>query len=441
MLEHTLPDTQYAKSGNVHIAFQVMGNGPMDVILVPGMISHVEFLHEMPGYTDFLRRLATYARVITLDKRGQGLSDRMHGVAPLEVRMGDVCAVMDCVGSKRAALVGFSEGCAMSALLAASHPERISHLVMFGGFVRFADLLHERDDSGRFKTRMAPWGSGGMLPKVIKSHEKDDEFVRLFAKYERLSSSPGDLKAYLNMYMQVDVSEILKSIHVPTLVQHRADDALVPIALGRQMADAIPQARFIEYPGADHAFWSGELDELHADLEEFLTGVRPEHQEELERVLATVLFTDIVDSTIKVTDMGDGAWRKVLDAHDKLARESVARHRGQLVKSTGDGILARFDGPGRAVKCALALRSAMPGLGIAIRAGVHTGEVEIRGDDIGGIAVHAAARVMAQAQPGEVIVSRVVTDLVAGAGLSFQERGTFTLKGLPTTWDLYSAQD
>lgn len=440
MPQNALPETQYAKSGNAHIAFQVMGDGPIDVILVPGMISHVEFLHEMPGYTNFLRRLATYARVVTLDKRGQGLSDRMHGVAPLEVRMGDVCAVMDCVGSKRAALLGFSEGCAMSALLAASHPARISHLVMFGGFSRFSDLLNERDESGRIKTQMAPWGSGGMLPKVIKSHEKEEEFVRLFAKYERLSSSPGDLKAYLKMYVQVDVSEILKSIRVPTLVQHRTDDALVPIALGRQMGAAIPQARFIEYPGVDHAFWSGELDVLHADLEEFLTGVRPAHQEELERVLATVLFTDIVDSTSKAAELGDGAWRKLLDAHDKLAREWVARHRGQLVKSTGDGILARFDGPGRAVKCALGLRSAMPDLGIAIRAGVHTGEVEVRGDDIGGIAVHAAARVMAQAQSGEVMVSRVVTDLVAGAGLSFRERGMFSLKGLPTAWDLYSAE-
>ena len=440
MVDANLPDTQYAQSGSVHIAYQVMGEGPIDVILVPGSVSQVEFMHELPGYTEFLRRLATYARVITFDKRGQGLSDRMQGLASLEVRMDDVRAVMDCVGSTRAALIGFSEGCAMSAMLAASAPDRISHLVMFGGFSRFADLMAVPSGSERFEKRLALWGQGWMMHQVIASEGTNADFQRLFARFERLSASPGDYRAFVGMNMQIDVTDILPSIRIPALVLHRLEDALVPVALGRRLATAIPQARLIEYPGTDHAFWSGEVEKLHADLEEFLTGIRPESTEYLERVLATVLFTDIVDSTRHATELGDAAWRRVLDTHDMLAREWVQRHRGLLVKSTGDGILARFDGPARAVRCALGLSAALSSRGIAIRAGVHTGEVELRGDDIGGIAVHAAARVMAQAQAAEVMVSRVVTDLVAGAGLSFQPKGSHALKGLPGPWELYAAE-
>ncbi len=443
MNDFILPETRYALSGDVNIAYQVMGDGPVDIILVPGLCSHIEFLHELPGYTAFLRRLSNFARVVAFDKRGQGLSDRMSGAPSLEQRMDDVRAIMDDIGSQRAVLLGFSEGCPMSILFAATYPERVSHLVLFGGFARAAELrppgLTPEALEARFAQRIKNWGNGGMMKTVVPSQATDKNAVAQFAKFERLSSSPGALRTILLLNSRIDVTSILPTVQVPTLVLHRRTDAQVPIALGSKLAAQISGAKFIEYPDGDHAFWTGDNDALIGDIEEFVTGHRESSSTELERILATVLFTDIVDSTRSAAQMGDQRWRQLLDNHDHLARQMVEKHRGILVKNTGDGILATFDGPGRAVRCALAFGTAAMQIGLPLRAGLHTGEIEIRGRDIGGIAVHAAARVMAQSQSSEVLVSRVVTDLVAGAGLKFAERGSHELKGLPGRWDLFAA--
>jgi len=439
MSHSELPVTRYAMSGDISVAYQIMGDGPIDVIAIPGAISHVEFLHEMSGYTAFLQRLSKFARVITFDKRGQGLSDRISGAPTLEERMDDVRAVLDSVGAQRAALLGFSEGCAMSAMFAASNPDRVSHLALFGAFVRYRDLFPDADPQVIAQEQMKTWGTGALMKAVISSRASDPDAVAKFAKFERLSASPGAMKATQLLNFQIDVGHILPAVRVPTLVLHRAADALVPVRLGRDFAARIPDAKYIEYPGGDHAFWSGDVEALLGDIEEFITGHRETVSADLERILATVLFTDIVDSTRRAAEMGDQNWRRLLDSHDQLARQMVERHRGKLIKSTGDGILATFDGPGRAVRCALAFSAAAKQIGLPLRSGLHTGEIEVRGRDIGGIAVHAAARVMANSGPEEVLVSRVVSDLVAGAALKFDERGAYELKGLPGRWDLFAA--
>jgi class 3 adenylate cyclase/alpha-beta hydrolase superfamily lysophospholipase len=437
MSDFVLPETHYALSGDVNIAYQVMGDGPVDLVLVPGLISHVEFLHELPGYTAALRRLSRFARVVTFDKRGQGLSDRMSGAPSLEQRMDDVRAVMDSIGSARAILIGFSEGAAMSVLFAATYPERVPHLVLVGAWVRASvpdDVWRER-----LERAVKAWGTGQVLKPVFKSQATNADAVAQLAKLERFSSSPGALRTYLTLNRQVDVSSILPLLRIPTLVLHCRTDAQVDVAIGREIAKQIAGARYIEYPDGDHAFWTGDVESLLLDIEEFVTGRRNSASPDLERVLATVLFTDIVDSTQCAAQMGDEKWRKLLDQHDRVAGQMVENHRGKLVKSTGDGILATFDGPGRAVRCALSFGAAARQLGLLLRAGLHTGEIEVRGRDIGGITVHAAARVMAQSGSNEVLVSRVVTDLVAGADLKFSERGSFELKGLPGRWDLFAA--
>jgi class 3 adenylate cyclase len=437
MSDFELPVTRYAQSGDINIAYQVMGNGPVDIIMVPGFISHVEFMHEMIGYTSFLRRLSAFARVVTFDKRGQGLSDRAHGIAPLEQRMDDVRAIMDDIGSQRAMLLGFSEGCPMSILFAATYPERVSHIILFGGFARFADYADDIED--RTRRTVGTWGTGARINALMPSLAANPDSVALFAKFERLSASPGAVRAVIQMNALIDVRSILPSVRVPTLVLHRQNDANVPVERGRELAERIPDAKYIEYPVAGHAFWYGDVEPLLGDIEEFVTGAREGSATELERVLATVLFTDIVDSTRTAAEAGDHTWRRLLDSHDQLAKQMVEKHRGSMIKSTGDGVLATFDGPGRAVRCALAFGVAAKQIGLPLRAGLHTGEIEIRGRDIGGIAVHAAARVMAQSEPDEVLVSRVVTDLVAGAGLKFRERGFHEFKGLPGRWELFAA--
>jgi class 3 adenylate cyclase len=426
-------------SGDISVAYQVMGDGPIDIIAIPGIISHVEFLHEMPGYTAFLQRLSKFARVITFDKRGQGLSDKMSGAPTLEERMDDIRAVLDAVGAQRAALLGFSEGCALSAMFAASYPERVSHLVLFGAFVRYADLFPVGNLQVIIQEQIKYWGSGTLMKDVMASRASDPDAVAKFAKFERLSASPGAMKAVQLLNLQIDVGHILPTVRSPTLVLHRTADTLVPVERGRAFAAQIPDARYIEYPGSDHAFWSGDVEALLGDIEEFITGYRETESTNLERILTTLLFTDIVDSTRLAAEMGDQNWRRLLDNHDQLARQMVERHRGNMIKNTGDGILATFDGPGRAVRCALAFSVAAKQLGLTLRSGLHTGEIEVRGRDIAGIAVHVAARVMTKSGPEEVLVSRVVADLVAGAGLNFDERGEFEFKGLPGRWDLFAA--
>ena len=435
MTDFAMPETRYALSGDVSIAYQVMGDGPVDVIVVPGFISHIEFRHELPGYTASLRRLSSFARVVAFDKRGQGLSDRVSDAPSLEQRMDDVRAIMDAIGSQRATLFGHSEGCAMSVLFAATYPERVSGLILFGGYVTRREL----NIAEILEQRVKFWGTGAMLKRVAPSLTTDPAAVAQFAKFERLSASPGAVKAFTMLNSQIDVSFILPAVRVPTLVLHNQGDVQVPVEKGRELAACIPDAKLIEYPGGDHMFTTGDVEAALGDIEEFITGHRESSSSDLQRVLATVLFTDIVDSTRSAATMGDQAWRRLLDNHDQLAIQTIEKHRGTLVKSTGDGILATFDGPGRAVRCALAFGTASKQIGLPLRAGLHTGEIEIRGRDIGGIAVHAAARVMAQSQPSEVLVSRVVTDLVAGAGLKFAERGSHELKGLPGRWDLFAA--
>ncbi|MHC1947012.1 adenylate/guanylate cyclase domain-containing protein [Bradyrhizobium sp. UFLA06-06] len=439
MTDFRLPETHYAQSADASIAYQVMGDGPVDIILVPGLFSHIEFMHEMPGYTAVLRRLSRFARVVTFDKRGQGLSDRMTGAPSLEQRMDDVRAIMDAIGSTKAVLFGFSEGCPMSVLFAATYPDRVSHLVLLGSFARSKDRLPDDVWQLRCDEIVQNWGSGDTVKTVAPSQATNAEVIAQIAKFERLSSSPGALRTLLVLNRAIDVTTILPMLQTPTLVLHRMGDARVPVALGRAVARSIPGAKYVEYPGCDHYYWVGETEAMLGDIEEFVTGHRDGGDAELDRVLATVLFTDIVDSTRSAAVMGDHRWRRLLDDHDQLAQQMVGRHRGHLVKSTGDGILATFDGPGRAVRCALAFGSAARQIGLPVRAGLHTGEIEVRGADIGGIAVHAAARVMSQCGSNEVLVSRVVTDLVAGAGLKFAERGAFELKGLPGTWELFAA--
>jgi class 3 adenylate cyclase len=436
MNDFVLPATRYALSGDCSIAYQVMGEAPVDLVMVPGVASHVEFFHETPGYTAFLRRLSQFARVITFDKRGQGLSDRVSAPS-LEERMDDVRAVMDAAGSKRAVLMGFSEGCAMSTLFAATYPERAAKLLLFGGF---ALSTMASDFEAKAAERLKSWGTGELLGRTWPSLVAKPNGIDVLAKIERLSASPGSIKALTLLNAQIDVRPILPSIRIPTLVMHRKGDVQVPIEAGRALARHIPDAKFVEYAGEDHVFWSGDVEEFLGDIEEFVTGSRDRSSVEVERVLATVLFTDIVDSTRSAAAMGDHAWRRLLDNHDAIARQTVEKFRGNLIKTTGDGILATFDGPGRAVRCALAFSAAAGQIGLPLRAGLHTGEIELRDRDVGGIAIHAAARVMAQAQASEVLVSRVVTDLVAGAGLKFAERGSHDLKGIPGRWDLFAAQ-
>ena len=441
MADFTLPITRYALSGDVNIAYQVMGDGPVDIVLVPSTVSHIEGLHELPGYTAFMRRLSSFARVIVFDMRGQSLSDRMTGAPSLEQRTDDIRAVMDAAGSRRATLMGFSGGASMSMLFAATHPDRVSGLVLFGAMAVGAA---QRDGLAiieeQISERMKHWGDGTFVKNAVSAKRPvSAEMMERFGRLERMCYSPGAIKTLVLLNSQIDVRPILDSIRVPSLVLHRRTDAVVAVEQGRAVASRIPGARYIEYPDGDHGFWTGDIEAPLADIEEFVTGHRHGAAADLERILATVLFTDIAGSTQSAVELGDKRWRQRLDEHDRLADKIVERHRGDLIKRTGDGILATFDGPGRAVRCALALAGAAQDIGVPLRAGLHTGEIETRGSDVGGIALHAAARVMAHSQPGEVLVSRVVTDLVAGAGLRFSERGSYELKGIPGQWELFAA--
>jgi class 3 adenylate cyclase/pimeloyl-ACP methyl ester carboxylesterase len=439
MTELGMPGTRYARSGDISIAYQTMGNGPLDFVIVPGQFSHVEFNHELPGFTASLQRLSRFARVVSFDKRGQGLSDRVSGIASLEERMDDVRAVMDAIGSQRAVLAGFSEGSAMSILFAATYPDRVSHLVLYGSVVHSGHSRSDEAFAASLESRIAAWGTGQSMKLVVGTRDQNEREMALLGKYERLASSPGAYRTILLMNRRIDVTSILPNVRVPALVLHSRADAIVPAEEGRKLAAAIPGAKYIEYEDLPHAFFAGACDGLIGDIEEFVTGHRDDVSSETDRVLATVLFTDIVGATRMAVEVGDQRWRELLDRHDRLAKVTVEKHRGNFVKSTGDGILATFDGPGRAVRCALDFGAAADQIGLTLRAGLHTGEIEVRGKDVGGIAVHAAARVMAQSNANEVLVSRVVTDLVAGAGLKFTERGVFDLKGIPGRWDLFAA--
>lgn len=440
MVAQSMPPTQFARSGDVSIAYQVFGGGPVDIVFVSGIVYHLEAVHELPGVTDFFERMGRFSRTIVFDKRGQGLSDRVPIAASMDERADDVRAVMDAVGIERAALIGYSEGAALAAYFAAFHGERLTQLVLMGGLPKFSssdDYPYGITDE-QVRKSAKYYASGRLFAAATPSWREDPAIASQAARYERLSCSPGNYRALVEMNLKLDVRHILPEIRVPTLVLHKTEDQLAPIEGARLFAEKIPGARLIERPGTDHWFTVGDYPAVIADIEEFVTGARTAAEAEDDRILATVLFTDIVDSTARANTMGDVAWKRLLDEHDQIVRRLVAHNRGRLIKTTGDGVLAIFDGPGRALRCALSLESALARLQLSVRAGLHTGEVVARGDDVAGIAVHAAARVMARAGPGEVLVSRVVVDLVAGLGAQFSDRGEIELRGLDGAWRLYA---
>jgi class 3 adenylate cyclase len=437
----SLPKTQYTKSGDLHIAYQVTGSGALDLVVVPGFVSHLEFQWEHPWSVHFFERLGSFSRLIRFDKRGTGLSDRVGGIPTLEQRMDDVRAVMDAVGSDRAALFGGSEGGPMSVLFAATYPERTSALVLYGSYARRSwapdhPFGHsEQEWDAMIDGIEKSWGDDGTIDIRAPSAAGNEGYRKWWATYQRLAASPGAAVAVMSMNKEIDVRPILSAIRVPSLVVHRTDDRVIRVEQARYLASQIPGARLVELAGADHAPWVGDGDAIADEVEEFLTGAR--HSGETDRVLATVLFTDIVGSTERATTLGDRRWGELLGTYYAVARRELARFRGREVDTAGDGFFATFDGPARAIRCAQAIASAVKLLGFDIRAGLHTGECEVIGEKIGGIAVHIGARVAGLAGPGEVLVSSTVKDLVAGAGLRFEERGAHTLKGVPGEWRLF----
>ena len=434
-----LPETRYAKSGDVNIAYQVIGTAPFDLIWIPPGNSNVELQWEFPDYARFSARLSSFCRLICFDKRGTGLSDRGFGIASLEQRIDDVRAVMDAAGSQRAALFGQCEGGSMSVLFAATHPERTRGLVLFAAMAyNHARSWPAEQRQARLDQIERDWGTGASLQQLAPSKSSDDGFRRIWARFERQSASPGAAVALTRMNRKIDVRPMLPAIRVPSLVLHRTGDPMVPVDDSRYLAEHIPGAKYVELPGADHLPYTGDGERVVDEVEEFLTGSRTS-QAEPDRVLATVLFTDIVDSTRRAAELGDRQWRALLDRHDHMVREQLARFRGREVKNLGDGFLTTFDGPARAIRCAAAIAESVKPLGIDLRSGLHTGEIELKRDDIGGIAVHIAARVANLAQPGERLVSSTVRDLVAGSGLRFEDRGSHALRGLTEEVHLYTA--
>ncbi len=435
------PETRYAKSGEVNIAYQVVGDGPLDLVFVPGWISHLEVGWEEPSFARFLRRLASFSRLILFDKRGTGLSDRVSvmELPTLEQRMDDVRAVMDAAGSERAALFGVSEGGPMSVLFAATYPRRTSALILYGSMARRAEFVPTDEQLQQISEALErTWGQAMDTGLWAPSRAHDQQFKEWLARLGRLGASPGAGAALIRMMMQMDVRHVLPAIRVPTLVIHRIGDRAVAIDLGRQLAQEIPGAKFVELPGDDHFPSAGDADAILDEIQEFLTGVRP--APEPDRVLATVLFTDIVGSTQRAAELGDRRWRDLLDSYYALSRRELDHFRGREVKTMGDGFLATFDGPARGIRCASAISETVGQLGIAIRAGLHTGECEVMGEDIGGIAVHIGARVATEAAANEVLVSSTVKDLVAGSGIGFEDRGPHRLKGVPEEWRLFAVE-
>jgi class 3 adenylate cyclase/pimeloyl-ACP methyl ester carboxylesterase len=434
------PTTRYARSGDVSVAYQVIGDGPIDIIWVPGVYSHLEFQWTDPSWAQFMERLAAFSRLIIFDKRGTGMSDRDVGVATLEERMDDVRAVLDAAGSGRAAVYGSSEGGPMAALFAATYPERTTALILFGTFPRATaapgwpaasaeEWMRSVDDA------VANFPDSLDIETYAPSVAAVPAIREWWSALTRTAASPGSLRSLLTMIGELDVRSVLPTIQVPTLVLHRREDRVVPLSAGEYIAAKIPHAKFVALEGVDHVPF-GDTEPWTGAIEEFLTGSR--HDTAIDRVLATVVFTDIVGSTDLAVSLGDAEWRRLLDRHDLTARRTAERYSGRLIKTTGDGVLATFDGPARAARFASDFGREAEGFGLPIRAGLHTGEVEIRDDDIGGIAVHIAARIASLAGPGEVLASRTVRDLTTGSGLLFTDRGSYSLKGVPEEWQLYA---
>jgi pimeloyl-ACP methyl ester carboxylesterase len=439
-----LPKTRYARSGDVAIAYQVFGRGGLDLVLLPGFVSHLEFCWQEPSMQGWLEGLASFSRVVMLDHRGWGLSDPGTGAGALEERVDDVRTVLDAVGSRSAALLGISEGGAVVTVFAAQYPERTRALVLYGAAARLmAGPDHpwgfgEAEFRDRFDNFTDLWGEGAALPLLAPSRADDPGFASWWAALERMGASPGRARRTFEMFTHVDVRDVLGAVHVPTLVLHRRGDRLIPVESGRYLAEHIPGARFVELDGEDHLPYAGDTGQVLAEVEEFLTGSRP-HPAATDRVLATVLFVDIADSTALAARVGDAAWAATRVRFLVAARRELARYDGTEVDVAGDGLFATLTGPARAIRCAVAIRDDAEAAGLHVRAGVHAGEVQR--DDRGGIsglAVHVGARVMAEAAPGEVLVSGTVKDLVVGSGLGFADRGVRELRGVPGTWQLFA---
>lgn len=438
------PEVHYAKSGDVHIAYQVFGKGPENLVIVPGFISHIDNAWDSPEQARWLNYVARRARVVMFDKRGTGLSDRLGQLPNLDQRMDDARAVMDAAGIERAAVMGVSEGGSLAALFAASHPERCSALILYGTFARFSDWFPTQQKFDRFLNYVeTSWGTGNSIAGFAPSKKNDAEFHRWWGRFERLGGSPSAVINLMRMNSEINIDNILPSIRVPTLVLHRTEDPTVSIEAGRFLAAHIPNAKLVELDGPDHTYWVGDNAMHIADLIlDFSAqpGAKARSIAEPRRMLATILFTDIVDSTSRASEMGDKAWRELLRAHDATVRREIARFRGNEVKSLGDGFLILFDGPARAIHCAQAITEAMAPLGIKVRAGLHTGEVERTEADVLGIAVHLTARIMDTAGAGEVVISRTVKDLVAGSGIAFDDAGEHSLKGIEEKWQLFKVR-
>ena len=439
------PEVRYARSGDLRIAYQRFGTGDFDLLIAPGFISNLDQMWNLPPLRQMLEYLGSFARCVVFDKRGTGLSDRELGFGSMEERMDDLRAVLDDADVARAAVFGYSEGGPLGLLFAAAYPERVSMLAIYASMAR---VLAAPDYPNGWTPEAVDalldwveqrWGQGRVLRVFINNGPDDEVTNQLLARYERGAASPAMARLILRRNCEMDIRPVLPTIATPTLVLQSSDDPVVPAAFGRYLAEQIPHARYIERAGAFHMTWRPEEAWFVPEVQEFLTGHKPQAPEP-DRFLATVLFTDIVESTAAAQRHGDAAWRRLLDEHDRVAADQVTRHGGRVVKTTGDGLLALHDSPSRAVACAVAICAAVIPLGVQIRAGVHTGEVEGRGDDVGGLGVHIGARIAALAGPGEVWVSRTVRDLTVGSGLTFADRGPHDLKGVVDHWELYSTE-
>jgi len=433
------PITRYAKSGDVHIAFQTFGDGPLDLVVTPGFISNIDYYWDEPRCARWLTAMSRFARVTIFDKRGTGLSDRVAVLPTMEERIDDMRAVMDTAGIRCAALFGVSEGGSMASLFAARYPERCQALVLYGSFARFSTWFPTQEALDQFLGYVEHhWGSGGLVQVGAPSIADDPAAQQSVARFERTGASPSAVAALMRMNASIDIAGELGNVRAPTLVIHKTDDAMVPVSGGRELASLIPDARLFEMPGRDHMPWFDDCTVYLAEMRIFLTGDSAEDHD--ERVLAVVLFSDIVDSTRRAESIGDHAWRDLLDRHDQAMRRQIERFRGREVKSLGDGFLATFDGPSRAIRAAQAMRAAANELGIDIRVGMHAGEVEQTERDVRGIAVHLAARISGLAAANQIVVSRTVRDLVAGSGVSFDDLGTHALKGIPDQWQVFEVR-
>ena len=435
------PETRYARNGDTHLAYQTFGAGERDVVLVPGLISHVEVGWEHPPYRRFMDRLAGFARVTVYDKRGSGLSDPVDAAAVFDLHLDDLAAVCDAVGAERPVLCGWSEGAAVCALYAAHHPDRVESLVLYGLIPKLLsgpDYPHGVDPAVfemLLESISESWGSGVTLLALGPALLDDDAFREWWGHYERASASPSLALSALRLDCNFDLRWMLDSIHVPSLIVHRSDDVGASIEGARLAAELMPSARLVELPGDVHWPWMGDTDAVTDVIEEFVTGHRSVR--EPDRVLATLLVTDVVGSTLKAAEMGDSRWRDLLEVHHATASREIDAHRGSLITRAGDGLLATFDRPAAALRCADSLRASLSRHGLQIRAGVHTGEIELMGDDVGGMAVHIAARVGSLAEPGQTLASRTVRDLVFGSGIEFEPAGAHQLKGVPGEWELF----